>query len=100
MYKVEYFDEAKKEILNLPLNILKEVKEYLIKYETNPHKFSQALQSKFGLDLQDCRKTYVANATYRIIIKIEGKTAKIVEVVAVGKRENLEVYKNAHKRVK
>lgn len=100
MYNVEIMPEVYEDLKFLDDAIVKEVIEYFYKYETNPHKFSQPLQSKFGLDLQDCRKTYVANATYRIIIKIEGKTAKIVEVVAVGKRENLEVYKNAHKRVK
>ena len=32
------------------------------------------------------RKTYIANATYRIVIKVEDNITKIVEVVAVGKR--------------
>ena len=35
---------------------------------------------------------YVANATYRIVIKVENNVTKVVEVVAVGKRENKEIY--------
>lgn len=100
MFQIEYFDEAKKDILNLPINILKEVRDYLDKYQSNPFKYSQELDNKFGLELKGYRKTYVANATYRIVIKIEKNIAKIVEVVAVGERKNKDVYKLAHKRIK
>ena len=41
----------------------------------------------------------MANATYRIVIKIEDDIAKVVQVVVVGKRENKEVYKKASSRV-
>ncbi len=99
MYKVTYLKEAKKDILNLPSDVLKEVREYLIKYETNPYKYSQALYNQGNLDLSTCRKTYVANAKYRIVIQIEENIAKIVQVIATGKRENKEVYKIAHKRI-
>lgn len=99
MFKIEYFSEAKSDILNLPKEVLAEVKTYLKKYETSPLKYSQKLYNKFGLELEGYRKTYVYNASYRIIIKVEDKIAKIVEVVAVGQRQDLEVYKEAHKRV-
>lgn len=99
MYKIEYFDEVKEDISNLPFTVLREVKEYLLKYETEPFKYSQKLYNKFGLKLENYRKTYVADATYRIVIKIEDDVAKIVEVVAVGKRKDKEVYKIAHKRI-
>ncbi len=99
MYKIEYFEEAKEDILSLPLEIMAEAKEYFEKYKTEPQKYSQKLYNKLGLELQGYRKTYLAGATYRIIIKIEDDVLKVVEVVAVGKRDGLEVYKLAHKRI-
>ncbi len=99
MYKVQYLNEARQDILNLPKQILREVKQYLLKYEQNPFKYSQSLEDKHGLNLAAYRKTYIANATYRIIIKIENDVLKIVEVVAVGERKDLEVYKMAHERI-
>lgn len=99
MYNVIITDEVYDDLEILPDEILKEIFSYFEKYETSPLKYSQKLYNKFGLELEGYRKTYVYNASYRIIIKIEDKIAKIVEVVAVGQRQDLEVYKEAHKRV-
>lgn len=52
-----------------------------------------------GRDLQDCRKTYFCDAEYRIISKLENGTIKIVNIIAVGKREDFEVYNIANSRV-
>lgn len=99
MYKVEYLPEATNDILNLPINIMKEVSKYLIKYEKDPYKYSQKLYNKNGINLEGYRKTYVANATYRIIIKIEDNIAKVVEVIAVGQRKDSYVYEEANRRL-
>lgn len=85
--------------MQLSDDILDEVKDYFKKYETDSLKYSQKLFNKGGLNLEGYRKTYLANATYRIVIKVENNIAKIVEVVAVGKRENQEVYEEAFRRV-
>lgn len=71
----------------LPDEILEEVVLYFQKYKTNPLKYSSKLYNYGGINLEGYRKTYVANATYRIVIKVENNIARIVEVVAVGKRE-------------
>lgn len=99
MYKIEVLSEVNGDMEKLSDRILNEVFEYFEKYETEPYKYSQTLHNKFGLELEGYRKTYVANASYRIVIKIENGVAKIVEVVAVGKRKNKEVYKITHERV-
>lgn len=99
MFKVEYDPEVKDDLSNLPLNILQEVAEYFKNYENDPFKYSSKLYNQGGLNLQGYRKTYVANATYRIVIKIENNVAKVVEVVAVGQRQNKEVYLKAHNRI-
>ena len=99
MYKVIPFDEVENDLFILPDNIVNEVLNYLHKFQTNPYKYTKPLYNQGGINLQGYRKTYVANATYRIISKIEEDTIKIVEVVAVGKRENKEIYKEAAKRI-
>ena len=57
------------------------------------------MQNLDGLNLQGYRKTYLANATYRIVFKIEENKIKIVEIIAVGKREDKQVYKDAYSRI-
>ena len=99
MFKVEYHPEIKSDLVALPLNILQEVAEYFKKYEKDPFKYSSKLHNLGKLNLEGYRKTYVANATYRIVIKIENNVAKIVEVVAVGKRQSKEVYEEAFRRI-
>ena len=99
MFKVEYDPEVKDDLATLPLNILQEVAEYFKKYENDPFKYSTKLYNLGKLNLEGYRKTYVANATYRIVIKIENNVAKIVEVVAVGQRQNKEVYEEAFRRI-
>jgi mRNA interferase RelE/StbE len=99
MFKVEYHPEIKSDLVALPLNILQEVAEYFKKYENDPFKYSSKLHNLGKLNLEGYRKTYVANATYRIVIKIENNVAKIVEVVAVGKRQSKEVYEEAFRRI-
>ncbi len=99
MYKIIPFDEVEDDLFILPDEIVKEVLDYLHKFQTDPYKYSKPLYNQGGLNLQGYRKTYIANAQYRIVSKIEEDKVKIVEVVAVGKRENKEVYKKASKRI-
>ncbi len=99
MYKVIPFPEVEDDLFVLPEEILKEVLVYLHKFQTDPYKYTKPLYNQGGLNLQGYRKTYVADAKYRIISKIEENQVKIVEVVVVGKREDKEVYKEASKRV-
>ena len=88
MYNIEFYPEIKKDLDQLSNEIAKEVRDYFFKYKTEPFEYSKPLYNQGNLNLKGYRKTYVANATSRIVIKIENNVAKIVEVVAVGKREN------------
>jgi len=99
MCRVEVITEAKKDIKELSDNILHEVLDYLDKYQTGPYAYSKPLFNQGNLKLEGYRKTYVADATYRIVIKIENNIAKIVEVVAVGPREDKKVYMDAATRI-
>ena len=56
------------------------------------------LGNKNGYDLSGCRKMYADNKKIRIVYKIV-EDRIIVEVIAIGKRNEMEVYKKASKRV-
>lgn len=99
MYSVNLIEEAKEDLFFLPDDVLTEVVGYLHNYKTDPYKYSSKLYNQGNLNLEGYRKTYVANATYRIVLKIEDNVAKIVEIVAIGSRANKEVYENAHTRI-
>jgi len=99
MYKLEYFPEVKNDLIQLPDNVLKETMSYLTKYKTEPFKNSSKLYNQGDINLEGYRKTYLANATYRIVLKIENNIAKIVEIVAIKERENKKVYKEAYDRI-
>lgn len=99
MFKIEYHPEVKEDLSKLPLEILEEVADYFKKYENEPFKYSSKLYNLGGLNLEGYRKTYIANTTYRIVISIEKDVAKVVEVVAVGQRQNREVYEEAFMRI-
>ena len=100
MYKLLFFEEVYSDLDKLDQNTLITVREYFKKYEKNPYKYSQKLYNQGGLNLEGYRKTYIADAKYRIVIKIEENKIKIVQVVAVGERKDLRVYKEADKRLK
>lgn len=99
MYKLKYFDEVKSDLDELDDKTYDEVVGYFEKYKVNPIAYSQPLNEQGGLDLRGYRKTYVANATYRIIIKVEKEIAQIVNVVAIGERDQKKVYLEAFLRI-
>ena len=99
MYNVTYLTDVETDLISLPIEILSEVVDYLEKYKTDPYKYSGKLYNQGDIKLDGYRKTYVADATYRIVFCIEDDIAKIVEVVAVGEREGKQVYKTAYNRI-
>jgi mRNA interferase RelE/StbE len=99
LYRVELFPEAQADLDALDDEVYEEVYDYLQKLRTNPLGYSLPLTDLAGIDLRGYRKVYVAKATYRIIIKVEKGVAKVVQVVAVGERQDLKVYKEAYARV-
>ena len=100
MYKLVFNKEVFSDLDKLSNKTASEVKHYFKKYKDDPYQYSQELENLDGLNLQGYRKTYLANATYRIVFKIEENKIKIVEIVAVGKREDKQVYKDAYNRIR
>ncbi len=95
MYKLLFHPLVTKDLDELSDEIAKEVFLYFVKYKSDPYKYSLPLYNQGNIKLQGYRKTYVADASHRIIIKIENNIAKVVKVVAIGSRKNKEVYHKA-----
>jgi len=64
----------------------------------NSPELGKILGNKNGYNLSGCRKMYADNKKIRIVYRIIDDKI-IIEVVAVGKRNDMEVYDKASKRV-
>jgi len=68
------------------------------KLETSP-RFGEHLGNRAGLDLTGYYKLYAAKKSIRIVHRIIDQEI-VVEVVAIGRREDLAIYQEALKRLK
>lgn len=78
------------------LLILEEISKFLKEMKDNPCKFP-LLENKHGCDLSTCRKVYFNNYASRIVYTLRGED---IVILAIGPRENLEVYTTAHNELK
>ncbi len=67
------------------------------KIERSPE-LGKPLGNKGNYDLSGCRKMYVDNKKIRIVYRIL-EDVIIIEVIAIGKRDDFEVYAKASQRV-
>jgi mRNA interferase RelE/StbE len=74
------------------------VAKQLRKLETAP-RLGEHLGNRAGLDLTGYYKLYAAKKSIRIVYRIIDQEIR-VEVVAIGKREDLAVYQEALQRLK
>jgi mRNA interferase RelE/StbE len=70
------------------------IKKKLAERLERPHVESARLKG-----MADCYKIKLKNAGYRLVYQVDDSRVVVI-VVAVGKRENLTVYKAAGKRVR
>ncbi|WP_456451744.1 type II toxin-antitoxin system mRNA interferase toxin, RelE/StbE family [Hydrogenimonas sp.] len=97
IYSVEVKEEVEEDLKKLTKAQRILVYKQFKKLQTSPE-LGQPLGNKAGYDLRGCRKLYVDKKRIRIVYRIE-EARVVVEVVAVGKREEMEVYKTAEKRL-
>ena len=96
MFQIEFHENLLDDLEKLPFEVFKEADEYLSdKFKQDPYKYTQELHG----NLKGYRKTYISNATYRIVSKIIDNKVQIVQIVAIGERKDLEVYKEAYRRL-
>ena len=93
-FSLEFKESALKEWKKLDCGIREQFKKKLAECLDRPRVESARLRG-----MADCYKIKLRNAGYRLVYQVDD-TRVVVVVVAVGRRENLAVYKQAGKRVK
>ncbi|MEA3486450.1 MAG: addiction module toxin RelE [Thermodesulfobacteriota bacterium] len=94
-WKVELIPEALADFNRLDGSVKKRVLKQLVKLEKNPE-YGDALGNKAGINLEGYFKLYADKKRIRIIYQELGDSIKII---AIDKREDMEVYRMAVKRI-
>ena len=97
MYTIEFHEDVNNDFKELGHNAIQLVYKKLKKISQNPI-IGYELGNKANLNLVGYRKVYVDNKRIRIVYKIIENKIKVF-VVAVGKRDDMAVYKKAAKRI-
>jgi mRNA interferase RelE/StbE len=85
-------EDMKKLNRSIQIQVLKKLKQLALSPE-----LGKPLGNKGGLNLTGLRKVYVVKKQVRIVYEIIDDML-VVKVVAIGKREEMQVYKEAEKR--
>jgi mRNA interferase RelE/StbE len=94
-WKVELITEAQDDFNKLDGSVKKRVLKQLVKLEQNP-KYGDPLGNKAGINLEGYFKLYADKKRIRIIYE---KIDHIIKIIAIDKREDMEVYRIALKRI-
>jgi mRNA interferase RelE/StbE len=98
MFKYKFHQKAEKELKKLDgskkILFLKQLKKIV----ENPY-IGEELSNKHNLDLVGLRKMYFNKKKDRIVYQIIDNEI-LIYILSIGKREDLEVYKNAFDRYK
>ena len=97
MYTIEFHEDVKKDLKKLGHSTTVLVLKKLQKISQNPL-IGNELGNKANNDLVGFRKVYIENKRVRIVYKIIEEKIEVF-VVAVGKRDDMEVYKKAQVRI-
>ena len=96
-YEIKFHPEALKEFCNLDGSIKKLVKKQLDKLKTSPF-LGEELGNKNGYDLTGYKKMYACKKQIRIVYSV-AENILLVSIIAIGKREDMEVYAVADQRI-
>ena len=94
-WKVELIAEAQADFNSLDGSVKKRVLKQLVKLEQNPN-YGDPLGNKVGISLEGYFKLYADKRRIRIIYE---KIDHIIKIIAIDKREDMEVYRIALKRI-
>ena len=96
LYEIKFHPEALKEFCLLDGSVKILVKKQLEKLQKSPY-LGEELGNKNGYDLSGYRKMYVNKKQIRIVYSIKDEIL-VINVISIGKRENMDVYANAADR--
>jgi len=94
-WKVRLIKEAHEDFKQLDGSQRKVVLKQLVKLERDPG-YGKALGKKAGIDLTGFYKLYADKKRIRIVYTLEND---IIKIIAIDKREDMEVYRIAAKRI-
>lgn len=98
IYEIKFKEGAEVDFLGFDGRVKKLIAKQLQKIALSPE-LGELLGNKAGFDLSGCRKMYVDNKRVRIVYRIvEDKI--VVEVIAIGDRDEMSVYEDAAQRIK
>jgi len=97
MYDFKFYEEAEKDLSKLNNSIKKLFSKKLSQIIKNPE-IGKDLGNKNNLGLVRLKKVYFDNKRYRIVYEIKEKEI-LIHIIAIGKRDNMKVYKDAHARL-
>ena len=97
-YRIVLKEEADDDLSSLSHNQKILIFKQFEKLKTSPQ-LGISLGKKAGYDLTGYKKMYANKKQLRVVYKIVDDKI-IVEVIAIGKRDDMEVYKKASDRIK
>ncbi len=97
MYDYKFYPEAEKELAKLNRSVQILFAKALNKILKSPE-LDLDLDNKNSLDLSGLKKMYFDNKRYRIVYEIFEEEI-LIHLVAIGKRDKMDVYKKAGERV-
>ena len=97
MYDIEFHEEVDRDLKELGHSVALLVFKKLKKIAQNPI-IGEELGNKANLNLVGYKKVYVNSKKVRIVYKIEAEKI-LVYVIAVGKRDDMDVYRKATERI-
>ena len=98
MYAIKNHPLVEEDLKTLDHSLVLLVFKKLKQLQNAPQQ-GELLGNKHNMDLSGYRKVYVAKKKVRIVYKIINDEL-VIYVVAIGKREDMEVYQEATKRLK
>ena len=96
MYNFKFYEEAEKDLSKLNNSVKKLFVKKLTQIIHNPE-IGKNLGNKNNLNLTGLKKVYFDNKRYRIVYEII-KNEIIIHIIAIGKRDNMKVYKEDSNR--
>ncbi|MGL5900302.1 MAG: type II toxin-antitoxin system RelE family toxin [Lactobacillaceae bacterium] len=94
-YQIEYFEQAKKDYKSLDGSQKVIVDKAINKIKIYGMNCGENLHG----DLVGCKKLKHRKAGLRIVFRSHAESVQIIEIVSIGKRDNLEVYSVASHRI-
>jgi mRNA interferase RelE/StbE len=99
-FEIEFLPKAKKDLNKLDGSVKKLLNVALLKLEFRADEIGEQLSNKEYAKLQGCRRIKLKKHGIRIVYRIIKRKLEIVQIIAIGKRTDNEIYKEAHKRLK